>query len=350
MPGRGRNRFLALIPLVLAAALVWFLVSLFQPFHGSAQGRVDVTIPAGTSSGKVGDILVADHVVPSSFFFTLRATLAGKRSDLHAGHFVLARDMSYGAAIDALTKPAPVIKTVNVLIPEGRWRREIASLARADGLRGSYLAASVSSRDLDPRRYGAPSGTHSLEGFLFPATYDLRAGAPASLLVADQLAAFKRQFATVSLRYASSKHLSAYDVLTVASMVESEAQTAKDRPLIAAVIYNRLHDRMPLGIDATTRYEFQERSGALTAAQLATNSPYNTRRRLGLPPTPIGNPGLASIQAAANPAHVPYLYFVVKPCGNGEHVFSTTYAQFQADAARYSAARLLKGGRSPTTC
>ena len=70
----------------------------------------------------------------------------------------------------------------------------------------------------------------------------------------------------------------------------------------------------------------------------------------GLPPTPIGNPGLASIQAAANPAHVPYLYFVVKPCGNGEHVFSTTYAQFQADAARYSTARLLKGGRSPTRC
>ena len=200
-PGQRRNRLLALIPLALALFVLWFLVSLFQPFHGGGHGRVDVTIPAGSSSGKVGDILVADHVVSSSFFFSLRATLAGKRSDLRAGHFVLARDMSYGAAIDALTKPAPAVKTVTVLIPEGRWRREIASLAHADGLRGSYLAASVSSPTLDPRRYGAPRGTPSLEGFLFPATYELRAGAASSQLVADQLAAFKRNFATVRLAH-----------------------------------------------------------------------------------------------------------------------------------------------------
>jgi uncharacterized YceG family protein len=201
---------------------------------------------------------------------------------------------------------------------------------------------------LDPRHYGAPADTKTLEGFLFPATYTLTAGSSAQRLVDDQLAAFKRAFPKVNLSWARRHNLTPYDVLTVASMVEREAGVPRDRSLIAAVIYNRLRLRMPLGIDATIRYALNDWSRPLTRADLSSHSRYNTRLRRGLPPTPIGNPGLASLQATAHPAHARYLYYVVKPGGHGEHLFATTYAQFKRDAARYQHARARNGGRSPT--
>jgi uncharacterized YceG family protein len=145
-----------------------------------------------------------------------------------------------------------------------------------------------------------------------------------------------------------------YQLLTIASMIEREAQVARDRPLIAAVIYNRLRLGMPLGIDATIYYALAQREGLgvygreLTASQLRLDSPYNTRLHAGLPPTPIANPGLASIEAAAHPAHVPYLYYVAAPDGCGAHVFSSSYAQFERDAAAYQAAVRRNGGRLPT--
>jgi len=221
---------------------------------------------------------------------------------------------------------------------------------RQAGLRGSYLAASRRSPDLDPHRYGAPKGA-SLEGFLFPATYELlRRKATAKQLVAEQLAAFKQKLATVDLSYARRKNLTTYDVLIIASMVEREVAVAKERPLVAAVIYNRLHQGIPLGIDATLRYALHDWTHPLRVSQLETDTPYNTRKHQGLPPGPIGNPGLASIQAAAHPAKVDYLFYVVKPGTCGQHAFSSTDAQFERDVARYNAARDAAGGKSPTKC
>jgi cell division protein YceG involved in septum cleavage len=107
---------------------------------------------------------------------------------------------------------------------------------------------------------------------------------------------------------------------------------------------------MPLQLDATTRYETGNYTKPLTASELSSSSPYNTRIHKGLPPTPIGNPGLAAIQAAAHPAHTNDLYFVVKPCGNGEQVFTSSYAQFLVDAQQYQTARAERGGRSPAHC
>jgi UPF0755 protein len=138
-------------------------------------------------------------------------------------------------------------------------------------------------------------------------------------------------------------------VLIIASMVEAEAAKARDRGLVASVIYNRLKLGMPLQIDATTRYATGNYTHPLTRAQLHSSSRYNTRTHTGLPPTPIDSPGLASIQAAAHPTHTNYLYFVVKPCGNGALVFSSSYQQFLADSARYQQVRS-KLGHSPTHC
>ncbi|MGI8556932.1 MAG: endolytic transglycosylase MltG [Solirubrobacteraceae bacterium] len=349
-PHSPRGRVFALVALALVLAALWFLFSLFQPLKGAAGGAVIVEIPRGTSVSGIGDLLARDGVVSSGFFFNLRATIGGDRGSLKSGRFKLARSMSYGAALSALTSQRPMPLTTRVTVPEGASRVEEAARVKLDGLTGSYLNASVHSHVLSPQTYGAPRSTRSLEGFLFPATYELLPGAKVSQLVNEQLAAFKLNDAKVNFSVARSRHLTPYQVLTVASMVEREAQLARERPLIAAVIYNRLRARMPIGIDATIRFALGNYTRPLTTADLKINSPYNTRRRQGLPPTPIGSPGLASIEAAARPAKVGYLYYVVKPNACGEHVFSSNYAQFLKDAARYASARAAKGGRSPTKC
>ena len=139
-------------------------------------------------------------------------------------------------------------------------------------------------------------------------------------------------------------------MLIIASLIQGEAATAHDQPLIASVIYNRLRFGMPLQLDATTRYATGNYTKPLTQSQLNSRSPYNTRNHKGLPPTPIDNPGLAAIQAAAHPAHTNFLYFVAKVCGNGSSVFESNYKQFLADVAKYQQARNARGGNSPERC
>jgi UPF0755 protein len=247
--------------------------------------------------------------------------------------------------------PPPVVK---VLIPEGKTRQQIAQIAAADGLKGNYRLASRRSSLLNPVAYGAPSATPDLEGFLFPATYDMDPGAPVTRLVQEQLVAFHENFGVSEIARARALHVTPYQLLIVASMVEREAQIPGDRPKIAAVIYNRLAAGMPLGIDASIYYAVELATGIptytqeLSEAQLHIDSPYNTRTHVGLPPTPISNPGVASIEAAAHPAHVSYLYYVAGADGCGEQVFSNTLARFEVNAAAYKAAVARNGGHPPT--
>jgi len=174
----------------------------------------------------------------------------------------------------------------------------------------------------------APKRRTNLEGFLFPATYDFLASTTSKQLAADQIETFCEQWHTVDLRYAKSKNLTPYDVLTIASMVEKEAVAPSERPLVAAVIYNRLHARMPLGIDATLRYGLHiAPTQSILQSQLDSDNRYNTRKLPGLPPTPIANPGLASIRAAAHPARVDYLFFVRKP-DKVHHFFTASESAF----------------------
>ncbi len=249
----------------------------------------------------------------------------------------------------APAEPVPV----RVLVPEGETRAQIALVAAKAGLKGSYRVASRRSSLLDPARYGAPHGTPDLEGFLFPATYDMNPGDSSARLVAKQLAAFIENFPHGDIARARALHVTPYQLLTVASMVEREAQVPGDRPKIAAVIYNRLRERMPLGIDASIYYAVELQKGIatytheLTESELHIDSPYNTRTHIGLPPTPISNPGLASIEAAAHPAHVSYLYYVAGADGCGEQVFSNTQAAFEVNAAAYQAAVKRNGGHPP---
>jgi UPF0755 protein len=333
----------------VALAVLAFVWATFQPFAGDGGNPVRILIPERAGVGEIGELLDREGVVPSAALFELRATLSQERGDLKAGAYLLKKRMSYGAVIDRLVA-GPFSDVIRVTIPEGLSRREIAPLVRRAGVAGDYLRASSDSAAIRFRRLGAEQEPDSLEGFLFPATYELKRAVGAPALVAQQVAAFLQRFETVDMSYARRKNLTAYDVITIASMVEREASVERERPLIAAVIYNRLREGQPLGIDATIRYATGSWRSPLTESQLAIDSPYNTRMNAGLPPGPIGNPGLDSIRAAAHPDRVSYLYYVVKPGTCGEHSFSSTFEDFERDRRRYQAAREAAGERSPTDC
>jgi uncharacterized YceG family protein len=247
------------------------------------------------------------------------------------------------AAPPPTTAPPPP-KPFRIVFPEGFTRKQMAArvtavsrIARHE--RGkrvrltqkAYLAATARPR-AEP---GFGAKALPLEGFLFPATYDFTVRTTSPQLVAAQLKAFRTNFAKVNLAYARSKNLTPYDVLIIASMVEKETPAPEERQLVSAVIYNRLHARMPLGIDAALRYGLNiPGTESIHESQLADPTPYNLRLHAGLPPTPIGSPGLASLQAAAHPAKVNYLYFVAKP-DKKHHFFTASSAAFERYKAEH---------------
>jgi YceG-like family len=244
------------------------------------------------------------------------------------------------------TKP---LKVEKVVIPEGYDRHQIAAIAKKDGLKGDYEQASKSFKGFKPAKYGADNPPN-LDGFLFPATYDVPKNGTVKDLISRQLdQGFVPNIKGVDMSYAKSKNLTVYDVLKIASMIEREVSIPKERPLVAEVIYNRLKQGIPLGIDATIRYEDQNYDEQLLQSRLDQDTPYNTRLNTGLPPTPIGNPGLASIEAAANPAKGNLLYFVVKPGTCGETTFTASEAEFAQAQAAYQQALAEQGG-APTQC
>ena len=234
--------------------------------------------------------------------------------------------------------PKPILR---IVFPEGFTRKEMARRITAvngialeeRGIESSLRARAYLQATEDVKPTELPAGFKNadppnLEGFLFPATYDFTEDTTSPELVADQLEAFGRAWSEVDMEYARSKNLTPYDVLIIASMVEKEVQVPRERAIVAAVIYNRLRERMPLGIDATIRYGYDiPPTKAILQSQLDADHPYNSRLRVGLPPTPISNPGLAALQAAAHPADVNFLYFVRKAdCKS--HFFTASLQEF----------------------
>ena len=240
-----------------------------------------------------------------------------------------------GGGRDAPTTTIRQLRQFRVLFPEGFTREQMVARAQAVAkiavheskrkvkLSGSSYAAATAK----PRVIAGFGGKKlPLEGFLFPDTYNFDRKTTSDELVNVQLQEFTAKWATLNLSYAKSKNLTPYDVLTIASMIEKEAVAPADRPKVARVIYNRLHLGMTLGIDATIRYALHiPGTKSLTQSELANPTPYNTRLHAGLPPTPIANPGLASMQAAADPAKGDWLYFVAEP--DKVHTFFTASAQ-----------------------
>ena len=263
-----------------------------------------------------------------------------------AGLLLVAGCGGGGDSTEAATTTTPPIANLRIIFPEGLNVREMGERVGAvrqiaiakRGVtprltRAQYLAAVK--RAKPPKAFLADWKRGSMEGFLFPALYEFTQYTSGTELVADQLAAFRKNFAHVNLGYARSKNLTPYDVLKIASMIEKETVAPSERKLVAAVIYNRLHQKMPLGIDATLRYGLNiPGTESLTKAAIASDNPYNSRKFTGLPPTPVANPGLASIKAAAHPAPVDYLYYVRIP-GTKRHFFTASESEFLRKVCEY---------------
>lgn len=235
---------------------------------------------------------------------------------------------------DAAVVETTTALTQKLLIREGLRREDVAALLDAETEISGARYLELTAAGARGRGLAKATRATSLEGFLFPATYEITSATTAEELVEQQIAAFQANTASIPYGYARSRNLTRFDVLTIAAMIEREVAVPSERQTVAAVIYNRLKAGIPLGIDATVQFAIGEWKADLTEADLNVDSPYNTRRFAGLPPGPIASPGADSIRAAARPAKVPTLFYVARNDGTGRHYFSDNSAQFEIDVQR----------------
>jgi UPF0755 protein len=335
LPGSHRGRrthwglWVGVAFLVLVAGTVFGGLRYYDWCKGSAgpQTPVAFTVPEGASGNEVVDALQDAGVIRCALVGHWLLRQSGFADGLRAGSYDLTTNMVPAAAFEALTVAPPPVPTVRLTIPEGYRLTQIAERVQEDvGIPADRFleAARDSHWSLPPY---LPKDATSLEGFLFPETYQFaKDGTSADDVIQRLLDQFGAEAASLPWDNAEKYGLTPYEVVIVASMIEEEAKVEKDRPLIAGVIYNRLREGMALGIDATLLYDDPTPGDGLTESDLQSDSPYNTRIHTGLPPTPIASPGLASLRAALEPATTDYLYYVL--CGaDGSHEFNVTYAQ-----------------------
>jgi UPF0755 protein len=298
--------------------------------------RVRVTIPEGTSANEVVDILHEAGVLKCGGFVGKALMRNEDRAgSIRAGTYALTTNMTIDQVLDVVTKKPPVVVKKELPIPEGYRITQIAE-------RVHEKFPSIPAKQFVKRAMNGPYALPPFlpkdapgpEGFLFPATYLVPVdGVTADAIIRDMIERFDQSAGALPWGNAKKLGVNLYEIVTIASMIEKEAGINEDRPLISAVIYNRLEAGMQLGIDATLLYDDPTPDdGELTADDLESDSPYNTRVHTGLPPTPIASPGDASLEAALSPAKVDYLYYVAcEKDGPGKSRFSSSHNEFLHD-------------------
>ncbi len=308
-----------------AAAAIWLLYGA----RTLPDAPATVIIQRGETASAVASQLAASRVIGSAFGFELLARLTGKTAAINAGEFAFGAHQSADEVLETVTSQGRQVAQW-VTLPEGFTAKEIAAaiagrgISSADALEQAFASGSI---DLDGVR------TTSLEGYLFPSTYLIPREATPDEVAAILTGQFRKELPADAEVRAKALGLSIPAVVTVASLIEREAKADDERALMAGVYYNRLRRKMPLEVDATIEYIFPEHKTVITRADLAIDSPYNTYRNTGLPPTPIANPGKPSLWAAFHPEPSDYLFYVYK--GDGHHAFSRTYAEHEANVAKY---------------
>ncbi|HVB38886.1 MAG TPA: endolytic transglycosylase MltG [Vicinamibacterales bacterium] len=330
------KRFLLLLVLLLvlgaagAAGVLYHRA--YTPYRGYSEPARIVEIAPGSGSRVIGERLVAAGVVPDRYTFETAIHLAGASRRLKAGAYRFDRPMTPLDVVDKIARGD--VYVVRITFPEGLTIREMARLYEARGL-GTAAAFERAASDPAPIRALDPDAT-SLEGYLFPETYSVQPNAPASTLVDAMVARFRQVFDPALRQDAEARGLSVRQTVTLASIVEKETGNPSERSLVAAVYENRLRIGMALQCDPTVIYALEQAgryTGHLHHDDMSFDSPYNTYRYPGLPPGPIASPGLASINAALNPAPVTYLYFVSRH--DGTHVFARTLAEHNRNVRKY---------------
>jgi UPF0755 protein len=317
----------ALMVVVVGGGLLWAQDQINPGGHRGP--TVSVVIPAGASTTRIGDILASAGVIHNGTLFAYYVKLHGD-GPLLPGSYSLSKNSPYSAAIAALSA-GPKIVTANLVIPEGFTLHRIAeAVAALPNMNLSAQKFLLAAEDGAVRSPYEPAGTDNLEGLLFPATYQVRQGDSEVDILEKMVGAFNDRAAQIGLTAAAARlGYTPYQLVTVASIVEREAKLVNDRGPVASTIYNRLRIGMPLGADSTQTYYLRLTDPSIqpTPAQLDQPSPFNTRTNKGLPPTPISNPGLASLEAATNPPATHDLYFVeINP--DGQLGFASTQSGF----------------------
>ena len=288
---------------------------------GGAEATARVTIPPGASMKTAADSLQSGGVIGSPKLFRLYAKLRRSDRQIKAGTYLLARDASWGSVLKALREGRGVVTTLTV--PEGFRMTQVESLMVAKlGVPLDSIRVAVRDTAL-LRRLNVPRP--DLEGYLFPDTYFFPPGTSARGAVQAMVRRFEQRWKPEWSARLDTFALSRHELMTLASIVEEEAKKPDERPIIAAVYWNRLRRGMRLEADPTVQYALPKPQARLLNKHLTVRSPYNTYRNVGLPPGPIAAPGVASIQATLFPANVPYLYFVAFP--DGHHEFRVTLAE-----------------------
>jgi UPF0755 protein len=326
--GRALRSLLILILVFVVLGATAGGVYLYAVGGSGPSEPVEVIVPTGATAADVGDLLEDAGVIRSSLAFRLMASFRESGSEIEAGHYPMLTNMSLDEVFRLIEKgPEDTTPTVIVTIPEGYRVEQVAGrLADQLGLSqlGFIRAATSGEFELPPY---LPEGTKTVEGFLFPETYEIRNGAAAQDVIMRQLEQFRLVADRLPWDRAEDLGVSPYEVVIIASLIEEEARVPEDRAKIAAVIYNRLARGMNLEIDATVLYALPRHKERLTYEDLEYPSPYNTYLHGGLPPTPIASPGLASLEAALQPADADYLYYVVID-DSGRHAFTASYDEF----------------------
>jgi UPF0755 protein len=312
--------------IVLAASL-WFRSAVYEDRSRPAV-QTDVVVPRGSTFAQVVGDLDQHGVLAHPLAFRLLARFRHVEDDVQAGEYRFPAHQSSDEILNRLVRGEQF--AVWVTIPEGFTAKEIAATLAARGLKPADQFDAVF---LHQRLAVDGTTVPDLEGYLFPSTYllpvDDTPASIANVLVAQFFSELPRDAAA----RAKALHVTVPQAVTIASLVEREGKVDDERPLIASVIYNRLRRKMPLEVDASLEYAFATHHDVITARDLKIDSPYNTYRHAGLPPTPIANPGKPSLDAAFFPATTDYLYYVAK--GDGRHAFAKTLAEHDANVARY---------------
>ncbi len=309
----------------------WLQAKAAETTSTTLAASVRVVISPGMSSAQIGQLLEDKGVISSAQAFVDLVASRGSSTKLQPGTYTLSTSAQLIAIVDKLEK-GQGSTTFTVTVPEGLAASQIQEqLTKGGSVTGAdtYQAlANQPDKFVVPQIGGITQKVTTLEGLLFPDTYNLMAGDGPTQLIGAQLQAFNKKTASLEWDKADALGLTPYQILIVASLCEKEASTTADRQSVAAVIYNRLKKKMTLGLDVTVRYAVQKwGTEPLTDADLKVDSPYNTRVVKGLPPAPICSPGVNSINAALNPtAGVEYLYFIAD--AKGKMYFTTSYNEF----------------------
>lgn len=329
-----------IVPILLIAAALWWFFEELQPVNAEDETSVTIEVPQQRGVRAIAAELADAKLIRNEYAFIAAVVLSGLGKDLKAGTFILSPSMSATAIARELAKRSAATE-VTITIPEGWTADQIASYLAQKGIgtKEDFLSAArvTDSRTLLPDdRFdflaGRPAGA-TLEGYLFPDTYRVFPNATAADVVGKMLANFGVKVTPETRARIETKGMTLFGVVTLASIVEHEVTKDQDRAMVADVFLRRLQIGMPLESDATVNYVTGKRALQPTKADTEVESPYNTYRHTGLPPGPIGNPGLSSIMAVVNPQPNSYFYFLTDPTG-AVH-YATTYEEHLANKQRY---------------